>query len=80
MPSLWSASENLCYGKHGGKCLNLKKHYVKHGWAHTVPISKNNKTMSKMNENVWQTILKIVIAVASAILGGLGAAAARLMN
>ena len=46
----------------------------------TVPISKNNKTMSKMNENVWQTILKIVIAVASAILGGLGAAAARLMN
>ena len=28
-PSLWSASENLCYGKHGGKCLNLKKHYVK---------------------------------------------------
>lgn len=45
-----------------------------------MPISKNNKTMSKMNENVWQTILKIVIAVASAILGGLGAAAARLMN
>lgn len=44
------------------------------------PSQKNNKTMSKMNENVWQTILKIVIAVASAILGGLGAAAARLMN
>lgn len=58
----------------------LKKHYVKPRMGTPVPISKNNKTMSKMNENVWQTILKIVIAVASAILGGLGAAAARLMN
>ncbi len=31
--------------------------------------------MSKLSEQGWQKLLKIIIAVASAILGGLGATA-----
>mgnify|MGYP001365075151 CR=1 FL=1 len=31
--------------------------------------------MSKMKKSVWNTILKVVIAVASAVLGALGGSA-----
>lgn len=35
---------------------------------------KNKKTMSKMTGEGWKTILKIIAAIATALLGAIGAA------
>lgn len=32
-----------------------------------------NKTMSKINRNDWQVILKVIIAIATTLFGALGA-------
>lgn len=36
---------------------------------------KNKREMSKMKKSVWDMVLKVIIAVASAVLGALGGSA-----
>lgn len=40
----------------------------------------HGRRTTKMKNNVWQTILKVIIAVASAVLGALGATATQALG
>ena len=44
-------------------------------WARTDRNSLTSKTSMPMNKTVWNTLLNVIIAVASAILGAIGGSA-----